>query len=139
MENIIMKIFITAKFKSGENKNEIEALCGYVKESGFEDFCFIRDIENYQKIFENPEELMRRAKEEIVKSDALLLDMSDKPTGRAIEAGIAFAQNKKIIVIMKKGTIIKDTIKGIADAIIEYEDLNNIIEPMKKLHKNWGK
>jgi len=99
-----MKVFITASFKEGNNKDEIENLCSLIKESGFDDFCFIRDIENYQKMFDDPKELMIRAKEEILKSDVLLIDMTHKPTGRAIEAGIAFAQNKKIISIMKKGT-----------------------------------
>ncbi len=118
-----MKIFITASYKEGKNKNEIEHLCSLVNKSGFKDFCFIRDIENYQKIFDNPKELMEKAKSEIAKSDVLLIDMTHKPTGRAIEAGIAFAQNKKIITIMKKGTKIKDTTKGISDAIIEYNKL----------------
>jgi nucleoside 2-deoxyribosyltransferase len=90
-----MKIFITASFRNGENKEEIEHLCGLVKTAGFEDFCFIRDVENYKKAFDDPQELMQRAKDEIDKSDALLIDMTDKPTGRAIEAGIAFALNKK--------------------------------------------
>ena len=40
---------------------------------------------------------MLRAKEEIKKCDALLVDMTDKPTGRMIEVGIAFSFGKKII------------------------------------------
>jgi len=133
-----MKVFITASFKEGKNKEEIELLCSLIKESGFEDFCFIRDVENYQKIFDDPKELMDRAKEEILKSDVLLIDMTHKPTGRAIEAGIAFAQNKKIISIMKKGTKIKDTTRGISDAVIEYEDIKEIINPMNSLFNEWN-
>jgi hypothetical protein len=34
----------------------------------WQDFCFIRDVENYQKVFDNPKELMKRALEEIIKS-----------------------------------------------------------------------
>lgn len=128
-----MKVFITASFKSGENKKEIERLCAIVKSAGFEDFCFIRDIENYQKVFDNPKELMLRARKEIENCNALLIDMTNKPTGRAIEAGIAHALNKKIILIMKKGTVIKDTSRGIADSVIEYDDLEDIVEPLKKL------
>jgi nucleoside 2-deoxyribosyltransferase len=134
-----MKVFITASFKDGKNKEEIESLCSLIKESGFEDFCFIRDVENYQKIFENPKELMTRAKKEIEKSDVLLIDMTHKPTGRAIEAGIAFAQNKKIISIMKKGTKIKDTTRGISDAIIEYNEIKEIVKPLNSLFKEWNR
>ena len=133
----IMKVFITASFKEGKNKDEIEYLCSLIKESGFQDFCFIRDVENYQKIFDDPKDLMNRAKEEIAQCEVLLIDMTNKPTGRAIEAGIAFAQNKKIISIMKKGTKIKDTTKGISDAIIEYDNLKDIVTPLNSLLKEW--
>jgi len=127
-----MKIFITASFQNGKNKKEIEHLCGLAKAAGFEDFCFIRDVENYKKIFDDVQELMRRSKNEINKSDALLIDMTDKPTGRAIEAGIAFTLDKKIIIIAKKGTPIKDTARGIASVIIEYEVIDDIVIPLKK-------
>jgi len=129
-----MKLFITASFNSGENREEIEKLCSLVKESGFEDFCFIRDVENYQKIFDNPKELMERAKDEIKKCDFLLIDLTDKPTGRAYEAGIAYAYGKSIISILKKGTRIKDTTKGISNLIIEYDQIEDIVSPLKEYY-----
>jgi nucleoside 2-deoxyribosyltransferase len=125
-----MRIFITSSF--GNSKEAIEQLCSIVKSAGFEDFSFIRDVENYQKIFNDPEELMQRTKDEIQKSDALLIDMTDKPTGRAIEAGIAYALGKKVIVIMKHGTEIKETTKGIADLIIEYDVIDDIAGNLKE-------
>ncbi len=131
------KVFITASFKNGENKQEIEQLCALVKAGGFEDFCFIRDVENYQKVFNDPKELMLRAKVEISKCDFLLIDLTDKPTGRAYEAGIAYALNKKIIVILKKGTPIKDTTSGIADSIIEYENIEDIVPSLQNVLKSY--
>ena len=74
---------------------------------------------------------MKRAKEEIVKCDAVLIDMSDSPTGRSMEAGMAYALGKKIVVIMKKGTKIKDTTRGIADVIVEYEKVEDIVPELK--------
>lgn len=127
-----MKLFITAHFKNGENKTEIEYLCNLAKQAGFEDFCFIRDVENYEKVFDNPEDLMARAKEEIKLCDALLIDLSDKSTGRAIEAGMAFAMDKKIIIIAKHGTLLKDTAKGIADMVILYNNIDEIVPELKK-------
>ena len=126
-----MKIFITSSF--GDSKEEIEKLCAIVKSAGFEDFSFIRDVENYQKIFENPKDLMKRSEDEIKNCDVLLIDMTDKPTGRAIEAGMAYSLGKKIIVIMKKGTAIKDTTRGIADAVIEYDVIENILPELKNI------
>lgn len=81
---------------------------------------------------------MDRAKVEIAGCDILLIDMTNKPTGRAIEAGIAFAQDKKIICIMQKGTKIKDTVKGISDSIIEYEKIDDIVQPLKNLLTKWA-
>ena len=127
------RIFITASFQEGKNKDEIENLCSLVKSAGFEDFCFIRDVENYQKMFSDPVELMIRAKEEIMKSDYLLIDMTDKPTGRAIEAGMAYALGKKVVVIMKHGTQIKDTIRGISAAVIEYGKIEEIVDPLSQI------
>jgi hypothetical protein len=40
----VMKVFITASFKDGKNRVDIEQLCSLVRKSGFEDFCFIRDV-----------------------------------------------------------------------------------------------
>ena len=127
-----MKIFITAPFKEGENKSKIENLCNLVKEAGFDDFCFIRDVENYQKMFHNPQELMSRAKAEVLNCDALLIDLSSSSTGRALEAGIAFGAGKKIIIIINKGVQLRDTAKGVADKIIEYVELTDIVQPLKE-------
>jgi nucleoside 2-deoxyribosyltransferase len=127
------RIFITASFQEGKNKQEIEHLCALVKSAGFEDFCFVRDVENYQKIFDDPAELMKRTKEEIEKSDYLLIDMTDKPTGRAIEAGMAYALGKKVIVIMKQGTQIKSVTKGISTMVIEYNKIDEIANSLTKI------
>ena len=134
-----MKVFITASFKEGENKKEIEHLCSIVKKAGFEDFCFIRDVENYQKVFNDPKELMDGAREEIIKCDVLLFDATNKSTGRAIEVGIAFSNKKRIIVIMKKETLIKDTLRGVADGIITYNKIGDIQSDLKRLHLGWVK
>jgi nucleoside 2-deoxyribosyltransferase len=76
---------------------------------------------------------MDRAKLEIEKSDCLLIDMTSKPTGRAFEAGIAFAMGKKIVVIMKRGTQVKETTRRIADLIIEYDQIEDIVVSLSQL------
>ncbi len=130
-----MKIYITASFKGKDNKKEIEKMCAIIKQSGFEDFYFVRDVENYQKIFNDAHELMQRSKNEIQKCNALLINYNGPGHGRIIELGIAYALNKKIILIAKKGICIKDTVKGVTNHIIEYQKLEDIIEPMKKILK----
>lgn len=132
-----MKIYITAPFKGGDNKQEIEELCALVKRSGFEDFCFIRDVEQYQKIFHDAHDLMTRAREEIERCDALLIDFDGPASGRMIELGIAYALRKKVVLITRKGTPVKETVRGVTDGVIEYEELADIVEPMAQLAEAW--
>lgn len=122
------RMYITAKLNDEVNTN---LLCSGVRDAGFTDYCFVRDEKNYS----NAEELMIRAKEEIEKSDWLIIDMSEKSTGRTIEAGIAYALGKKVAVIVKKDTFVKDTMAGIADVVIEYSKLEDVILPLSKFAK----
>lgn len=125
---------MTARFKSDENKADIEKLCEIARKAGFDDFCFIRDIEKYQRgVFSSAHELMVRAREELLKCDALLIDLSDNPGGgRVIEAGIAFGHGKPVIVIAKRGTKIGVPMTGIATLVIEYEDIEDIRDHLKE-------
>jgi nucleoside 2-deoxyribosyltransferase len=128
-----MKVYITASFKGSDNKEEIERICSLVKESGFEDFCFIRDVENYKKVFNDAHELMQRAKKEISECDALLIEYDGPGHGRMVELGIAYALDKKIILITKVGTLIKETILGVTDNVIEYKNIEDIVYPLSQL------
>ena len=131
-----MKIYITASFgRSG--REYIETLCSLVKEAGFVDFCFIRDVENYEKVFHDPHELMLRAKEEIGKCDALLMEYDGPGHGRMVELGMAYAMGKRIVLITKKGTSVKETVEGVSHGIVEYEDLADIVEPLSNLLADW--
>ena len=128
-----MKLFITAKFLGDENRVDIEKLCRITRDAGFDDFCFIRDVEKFQLgVFSDAHVLMSRAREEILKCDALLIDVSDNPSdGRIIEAGIAFGLNKRIIAIAKRGTEFKVPVLGISDNIIEYDVIEDVLNPLK--------
>ena len=112
-------------------------MCSLVRDAGFEDFCFIRDVENYEKIFDDAHELMKRAKDEIEKCDALLIEYNGPGHGRIVELGIAYALNKKVILLTKKGIFVKETIRGVSDALIEYEELDEIMKPLSQLHSEW--
>jgi len=132
-----MKVCVTTRFKDAENKKDIANLCAAVRAAGMEDFSFIRDIENYQKIFSDPKELWQRAKEEIEKCDALLIDISDNPSGgRVIEAGIAYALNMPIFVLVKKGLAYKDIYDGIGTLVIQYETSQDITDALARFLKN---
>lgn len=134
--DIEMKMYITSRFKGAENKNEIEELCEAVKTAGIQDFSFVRDIENYQKTFDDPKELWNRSLEEIKKCDALLIDVSDSPTGgRVIETGIAYALGKPVVTICKNDTTYKDLYNGLSDLVIRFDSYPEIT----LILKNWLK
>ena len=133
-----MRLYVTATFRGAENRAEIEALCALVEAAGWESFCFVRDIEHWEHVFDDPADLMQRSLREIMRCDALLLDMASKPTGRAIEAGMAFATGRRVIVILPRGLPIKATVRGIADAVIEYGPLADIVPRLARLHQEWA-
>lgn len=128
-----MKVYVTARFKSNENRAEIEELCKAVQESGMEDFCFVRDVENYRKTFDDPHELWTRSLLEIRSCDVLLIDVSDAPTGgRVVEAGIAYALSMPIFVIVKNGIEFKELYSGIATRIFYYDAYNDITPQLER-------
>lgn len=129
-----MKIYITSRFKgSSENKDEIEKLCSAVRDAGMEDFHFIRDAEHYQpNFFKDQKELWTAALKYLVECDALLIDISDSPSGgRLIETGMAYSLNKPIYVIVKNGLEYKDFYNGIATSIFKYDEISDITKQLK--------
>lgn len=132
-----MKVYIASRFKGTDNKHEIESLCAAVKAAGMIDFSFIRDVEHYRRTFDDPKELWQRAYDEIGACDALLIDVSDNPTGgRMVETGIAFALRKPVIVAKKHGVQHKGLFDGISASVIEYDDMKDLTTKLKKFRQD---
>jgi nucleoside 2-deoxyribosyltransferase len=129
----MVKVYVAARFKGEENKAKIEELCSVVKAAGLQEFCFIRDVENYQKTFDDPKELWERAYQEISTCDAFLIDVSDSPSGgRVVELGIAFALKKPIAVLVKEGVSYKGFYDGVAKKVVTYQNLQDITQDLRK-------
>lgn len=132
-----MKVYVAARFKGTENKQQIEALCAAVRAADMTDFCFIRDVEQYKHTFDDPKELWQRAYDEIGACDALLVDVSDNPTGgRLVEAGIAYALRKPVIIVKKHGVHHKSLFDGISSTVIEYADHKDMTAQLKKFERD---
>ena len=128
-----MKIYITARFKGLKNKADIEALCMAVRQAGHQDYCFIRDVEHYQKIFNTPKEVWDRTKLELKTCDALLIDISDNPSGgRVVEVGMAFARDMPIYVAVRLGIKYKPVYDGTATKVITYSALADITADLQQ-------
>lgn len=132
-----MKVYVTARYKGSKNKEAIETLCAAVRDAGMKDFCFVRDVERYEHVFDDPKELWARTYDEIGACDALLIDVSDYPTGgRLIESGIAYALKKPLIVIKKRGAEYKPFFDGISEKVIEYEDYKDLSQKLKRFDRD---
>lgn len=128
-----MKVYVATRFKGEENKAEVEDLCTAVRKAGMTDFCFVRDVENYKKTFDDPKELWQRAYDEINACDAFLIDVSDHPTGgRVVEAGIAYALKKRVFIVVKQGVAYKQLFDGISSIVITYDTSKDITQGLKK-------
>lgn len=125
-----MKIYITSRFDSSlDNKKEIDNLCTAVRNAGVEDFHATRDMVGP---FDSQRDLWETARKYINECDALLIDVSDSPSGgRLVETGMAFSLNKPIYVIVKNGVKYKSFYEGIATSIIKYDEINDITEQLK--------
>ena len=128
-----MKVYITARFKGADSKREVEALCKAVKNARLQDFNFTRDIDNYEKSTREQKELWDRIRDEIGACDMLLIDVSDHPSGgRVVEAGIAYAMRKPVIVVKKLGVKHKEVFDGIASKVITYKNYDDLTNQLKQ-------
>lgn len=129
-----MKMYITSRFDGSlDNEKEIARLCSAVRNAGFEDFHATRDMVGP---FSDQKDLWDTARRYIEESDALLVDISDSPSGgRLIEIGMAYSLKKPIYVIAKNGTERKYFYDGIATSIIEYDEVEKITKHLEKYCK----
>jgi len=132
-----MKVYVATRFKGAENRHEVEALCEAVHKAGLHDVNFARDIEHYEKTFDNPKQLWAKAYDEIAACDALLVDVSDHPSGgRLVEAGMAYALGKTVIVTKRRGVQHKAVFDGIARTVITYDDYHDLTRQLKRFEKD---
>ena len=135
-----MKCYVTSRFKNAtENKAAILSLCSAVGAAGLDDSSFIRDIEQFNpKHFATQKEVWQASLELLKTCDCLLIDVSDTPTGgRNVEAGMAYALNIPIIVVVKEGISYKSFYDGIASLILTYSSLDDITKCLKRLSTQW--
>lgn len=120
-----MRIFITARYD--DQRVQVDELCQAVRSAGLEDYCFVRDV----PAIADPKTLWSRALSEIKRSDVLLIDVSDNPTGgRLAEAGMAFGLGIPVIVAVHSSITYKTFFDGIASLVINYHDIADITEAL---------
>lgn len=130
-----MKVFISIKYHSDHRNQELIHRISYALEKrGITTMCIIRDVEQWGASNYSAQELMRLTFEEIVSSDMVVVDLTEKGVGVGIEAGYAYAKNKPILTIAKDGSEISETLKGISSKIITYAGLDEIDQIFAQIH-----
>ena len=128
------KIFIAGSFRKKEHRVILEGIEETLRELGYKTFIGARDIDNYTKI-QMPRLLFwKKVVKGIEDSDAIIIDLRDIGTGfgRVIEAGVARAFNKKMILLYPPKFKTDQCIEEIADKIISYKNLKDLQQKLKK-------
>lgn len=133
------KVYIAYKLNGSnprELRNMLEDISLTIENIGYGTFVFVRDIQNWKPGNINPKEIMNIATKEMKKCDIILSILGDKEKGEGmlIESGYMKALGRKLIVASSpesRGILIK----GLADEIVEYKDLGDLKEKLKKILK----
>ena len=88
-------------------------------------------VDKYNFKANQEKEMMKVAFEEIESSDFLIAELTTKSIGVGIEIGYAFAKEKPIFYLRKKGSEYSTTASGCSNYIIEYENELNLVEVME--------
>lgn len=122
-----MKAYIGIKYHENySNKSIVNKISSILEKRGYETICIVRDIESNQQIKYNPHELMKLTFEKIDICDMVIIELTEKGVGLGIEAGYAYAKKIPIITIAKTGSDISETLIGISDKVIFYDDIESI-------------
>jgi nucleoside 2-deoxyribosyltransferase len=130
-----MRCYITSRFKNARAEQaNILALCDTIRNAGFEDVSFIRDIEQFDPHhFSSQQEVWSASLELLSSCDCLFIDVTDAPSGgRIVEAGMAFALGLPIYVAVQGDAEYKSFYDGIATTIIRYTSLDDLATKLRR-------
>lgn len=126
-QDMTIRAYLGAKYyEDNWNRRDIELLSDILKENGIETVYIARDVEQWGDTQLPSKELMQRTFFEIEQSDIVILEMSEKGVGLGIEAGYAFAKGKPIVVLIKEGRELGNTMQGVASMVISYRNPEEI-------------
>lgn len=126
-KGIHMKAYIGIKYyQDYSNQLTIEGISSILEEKGYETICLARDFDAQDEIISDPQTLMKSTVQKIDHCDLVVIDLSEKGVGLGIEAGYAFAKGIPIITIAKIGSEISETLEGISERVIFYNNMEDL-------------
>jgi len=129
-----MHLFLAYKF-TGESYEELEKhipnLCRWIKASGNTCFCSFALQEHFKQKRFTKRDILYYIFNEIEKADVILvfINSTEKSEGMLLEIGYSIAQRKSFWLLIRKG-IKTNFLKDIADELIEYVEVNDIMTPL---------
>ncbi len=124
------KIYLAISYSKRQYFNEeIASLYHFFEKSNVELLVF---VDHYNFKPQQEKEMMKTAFEEIKSSDFLIAELTTKSIGVGIEIGYAFALQKPIIYLHKKGSEHSTTASGSSTYTIEYKDKDDLIKQLKR-------
>jgi len=131
-----MKLWLAHKV-SGEDQSKLEEemkkICFKLREIGVDYYCSF--LENEVGNTKSKKELIENAFEKINEFDGTLtiIKSDDLSEGMLIEMGYTIAKGKKLILAIKKGTMEGKYVRVIANQIIEFEDIEDLVSKLEDL------
>ncbi len=108
---------------------EVKGLLNLFQKNNIELLVF---VDNYTFKEDQEKEMMKTAFEEIDSSDFLIAELTTKSIGVGIEIGYAYAKNKSIFYLYRKGSEYSTTASGCSNTIIAYENEQDLVKIMEK-------
>lgn len=128
-----MKAYFAISYSNRKQfDKEVESLQNLFHKNNIELLVF---VDKYDFRTDQEKEMMKVAFEEIDSSDFLIAELTTKSIGVGIEIGYAFAKEKPIIYLRKKGSEYSTTASGCSISVINYENEIDLVKRMGKLLK----
>ena len=137
-----MRFYIAYKFLGSDKdklKSTLANITSMIEENGHESFIFYRDYQKWGKVKTSEDQIIMKAFTELKKSDVFFafVENKEKSEGMLLEAGYAKAQNKKIILAIKKDINLR-FLRSISDVIIEFGTLNDLRKKLQSKLKHFN-
>ncbi len=130
----MMKAYFAISYSNRKQfDNEVESLQNLFHKNNIELLVF---VDKYNFRTNQEKEMMKVAFEEIDSSDFLIAELTTKSIGVGIEIGYAFAKEKPIIYLRKKGSEYSTTASGCSISVIDYKNEMDLVKRIEKSLKN---
>ncbi|PZM87155.1 MAG: hypothetical protein DLD55_02915 [candidate division SR1 bacterium] len=133
-----IQVFLALKFyEGGKTKPLIDEITANLASLKMKTFVAVRDIEQYGAVqgLDMEHFMPKYAFPNLLQSDFLLIEYSESGAGLGMCAGFAHANHIPIYLIAKRGSEISTTVKSVAEKVIFYDEISDIVPVFQEMMK----